>query len=150
MSIIFDALQKTQQKREKKPGLDWQITTAKNTIEWVDTILLLLILSLLSVIAYHYFRTVMNHSAHVVAMPAVKQAISAPPVVAQAESVPAPEAMGHALVLNGVYVSNQEKLALINNQSYHLGDMVDDLKIVGIEFNRVTLQSKTGKMTLTS
>lgn len=45
------------------------------------------------------------------------------------------------LTLNGVLISGTEKIALINNQAFHLGDIVDGMKIVSIEVNSVKLQS---------
>lgn len=44
------------------------------------------------------------------------------------------------LILNGVMISGLEKIALINSQPYHVGDIVLGMKIVAIEFNSVKLQ----------
>lgn len=52
------------------------------------------------------------------------------------------------LMLNGVLISDEQKIALINNQPYHLGDMVDDMEIVSIELNTVTLKNAFHTMVL--
>lgn len=44
------------------------------------------------------------------------------------------------LTLNGVLISGADKVALINNQAFHLGDVVDGMKIVGIDSTSVKLQ----------
>ena len=52
------------------------------------------------------------------------------------------------LVLNGVLLGDQEKIALINNQPYHLGDSIEGMKIVNIELNSITLQDGVRMMVL--
>jgi hypothetical protein len=61
-----------------------------------------------------------------------------------AEKPPIPEIkplLSTRLTLNGVMISGDEKVALINNQAFHLGDVVDGMRIVAIEFNNIKLQS---------
>lgn len=45
------------------------------------------------------------------------------------------------LILNGVFISDKERLVEINNQFFHLGDTVGKMKVVGIEFSEITLES---------
>lgn len=105
--------------------------------------------------------------AQAVAEPVVEQAEPSPPVVQVYESQPAssqpieqdlssiPETQtmdalsspattsaptSAGLVLNGVLVSDDEKIALINNQSLHTGDSIAGMKVVSIEINKVILQ----------
>ena len=49
-------------------------------------------------------------------------------------------------ILNGVFLSHQENIALINNQAFHVGDTVENMEIVNISLNQVTLRD--GKNTL--
>jgi len=42
-------------------------------------------------------------------------------------------------ILNGVMISGAERIALINNQPLHIGDVIDGMKIISIEFNAITL-----------
>lgn len=163
MSIIYDALQKTQQKRESRYGRNSFILERRSfSVRQFNTVLLLLILCLMSYLTYQSFHILPKRQSQPITVqaksivnPIVKPTVA--PVVAEQSPPPLPQAIpsspsvsGQTLVLNGVYVSDQEKLALINNKTFHLGDVVDGLKIVEIEFNRVTLQSKTGALVLTS
>jgi hypothetical protein len=52
------------------------------------------------------------------------------------------------LVLNGVLLADQEKIALINNQAYHLGDSIEGMRIINIELNSITLQDGARTMVL--
>jgi hypothetical protein len=52
--------------------------------------------------------------------------------------------------LNGVYLSTDEKIALINNQFFHLGDLVDGMKIVSIESNRIILRHADNALILST
>lgn len=53
-----------------------------------------------------------------------------------------------SLELNGVFVSDQMRMAVINNQSYHVGDMVAEMKVIGIEHEGVKLKNDDGVMDL--
>jgi hypothetical protein len=44
------------------------------------------------------------------------------------------------LVLNGVFISDQMKVAMINRQSYQVGDKIGDMKVVAIEHQSVKLK----------
>lgn len=51
-------------------------------------------------------------------------------------------------ILSGVFLSQQERMAIINNQTFHVGDVVDGMKIVRIDLNKVTLQKDTQRLVL--
>ncbi len=67
---------------------------------------------------------------------------SQPPVTNTAPMPPINFDMGYNnnFTLNGVMLSNLDKIAMINNQAYHLGDIVNGMKVVNIDANSVTLQ----------
>lgn len=69
--------------------------------------------------------------------PQTSPELAANPVVSQQE--PAPYL--NKLTLNGVLISDSDKTALINNQAFHIGDMIDGMRIVTIDPTRVRLQS---------
>ena len=51
-------------------------------------------------------------------------------------------------VLNGVFLSDQLKLAMINNKSFHLGDTIGDMKITSIDPYTVELQNEKQSLVL--
>lgn len=118
MSIIYDALQKTQQTREKKIA---------SSLPWVTICLLIIIACLLIVVISAYY-------------PQIKKYFSFQSSVAL-PTVRAPATYQGNLVLNGVLLSNQEKIAMINNQAFHVGDTVDGLQVVDIQSTSVKLQN---------
>ncbi len=70
------------------------------------------------------------------------QPSQAPQVVAQPAPLPVNMALSSSkLTLNGVLISGSEKIALINNQTFRLGDLVDGMKVVSIDSTSVKLQS---------
>lgn len=72
--------------------------------------------------------------------PAPQLSQSAPPVLVQHPSLPIADYVGN-LILNGVFETDQDKIALINNQSYHIGDTVGGMKIVSMEMDSVKLRN---------
>ena len=192
MSIIYDALQKTQLNRESKRGTT---KLPSSRAQWMDFSLLGVIAVLLVMVAIAYYPRAVKHATvkpsqkpmapviQKVVMTSVQQpalivretikptiqperrvvrfepklkthppienlfspkisTIDPPitfklmqqqPVVA---SLPETEYRGK-FILNGVFLSDDEKVALINNQSYHVGDTLDGMKIVGIDLNSV-------------
>ena len=137
MSIIYDALRKTQENRENIR--DPQEMTGKTSVmksnrnfEWPDIFLLGSIGALLILLIAIYL-------THLSFTPdAKKVAVVTPPAVpAVTEPTPLPK-----LVLNGVFLSDHEQIAMINNQTYHFGDIVSGLKIVDIQGSSVKLQNE--------
>jgi len=47
--------------------------------------------------------------------------------------------MNNKLRLSGVFVSDKTRVAMINNQSYQVGDRIGDIKVVSIEHESVKL-----------
>lgn len=86
----------------------------------------------------------------VVTTPVATQPPVSSPTVASVQSLPVKPVVlqetnslpsNSKLILNGVLISGEEKMALINNQVFHLGDLVEGMKIVSIEMNNVKLQA---------
>lgn len=54
------------------------------------------------------------------------------------------------LMLEGVFLSENERLAMINHHTYHEGDRVNGMQVMSIAFDQVTLQNKSRSLTLRS
>lgn len=52
------------------------------------------------------------------------------------------------LVLNGIMMEGQHRVAVINDQTYEVGDRIDDKKITAISIDRVTLQNNQNSFEL--
>jgi hypothetical protein len=127
VSIIYDALQKTQRNRSSNKEINLDHINRK--IKFLDRGLLIAIILLLAIVVYAYHPLVTKH-LHVAKNKSVVAA--APQTVVTA----APANM----ILNGVLMSDNNQTALINNQFYHIGDSVNGMKIINIELNNVKLQ----------
>ena len=98
MSIIFDALNKTQKHRQAENHAKARLKTIRlPTIPWIKIGILMTISMLFLMLWSHYAR------------------IWNTPVAAPHKK----------LLLNGVFISEQNKIAMINHQSFSVGDMVD-------------------------
>jgi archaellum component FlaF (FlaF/FlaG flagellin family) len=125
---------------------------AVRNLGWLDKALVVFIIALLVFILILYWPHFTKHQT-------AQQAVTAAPVIVQAvESAPLPTtlpmnevasvipASANNLLLSGVLVSDNEKLALINKKMYHIGDNVEGLKILSIDINTVQLQDDHGRM----
>jgi hypothetical protein len=178
VSIIYDALQKTQQKREYVK-LQSNYTQPKAQNRWVKPIGYALVLLLLSastgaLVAMYWpsankkelaessaaeiagrIRAPRPEGEHLWVSNAINtnasNAVSAHPtgiepvsntIVADVSKSQQPDSLPFdtKLILNGVLISGIEKIALINSQPFHLGDLVQGMKIVAIEPDSVKLQ----------
>ena len=166
MSIIYEALKKTQHNREVKrnPARKIQRPRFKMRVnirdfDWPDVGLAALIGVLLvvsvSVYTVHFARKLSRHTivaSNHHAVPAIVPAILKAATPAAPTEMPAETMVMGAdntdLVLNGVLLSDEEKLALINNKTFHVGDMVGGMRIVSIDFNSVKLANGGQLMTL--
>jgi hypothetical protein len=136
VSIIYDALQKTQrartENRDYKPD---RFTLFRNILNAAVKIAVVLtafcIIYIYSPMVTKHFS--FKHTHKVAAVPQVQQQ-SEP--VAVAASVPVTQ---QGLVLTGVMLAGADSVAIINNHSYQLGDVVDGMKLIGIELNKVQL-----------
>ena len=136
MSIIYDALKKSQHARANKS----QIAVAQRPrLTRKNVIITLLILTSLFVVAATI--TITNQHAKNAAL-SQKKVVPVKPIVAIAQ---APR-----LMLEGVFLSENEKLAMINHHTYHEGDNVHGMQIVNIAFDQVTLKNNNRLIKLRS
>lgn len=162
MSIIYDALQKTQKNRQK-PQKTFFLKKFRLPSIWFDLIILAIIATLLFMIIVAYYPRVVAYfkRPHVAEekLPDVAQkpattvtgqpVLPVAPVSHEAEiqaQIAHETAYKSKNILNGVFLSDQEKVVLINNQTYHIGDVVDGMMIVNINSNSIKLQD--GKHTI--
>lgn len=139
MSIIYDALKKSQQVRSSRKT---RVAVAvKQRITRKNVIIMLLLLTTIFVISATITISgrLINNAKLSENKPIAKPR---PPVVAIAR---APR-----LMLEGVFLSSTEKLAMINHHTYHEGDTVNGMQVVNIAFDQVTLKNNTHSIQLRS
>lgn len=115
MSIIYEALNKTQQKRETI--VSSQITSKPNK-KWYNLRI--------------YLFTSIGIGAIGLAYMAYSNYGAATDINAMIDK---------PLVLNGVFLIGSDKYAMINNEEYKVGDKINNMSIVSIDMNNVKLQS---------
>lgn len=146
MSIIYEALQKTQRNRQNKLNSD-NIVNVENVtrrVDLFDLILIGIIITLLSAVVYLYHSHFSTKSQTKSTIPSVANVIpTETPAIQETQAIATPQ-----LTLNGVLVSDADKIALINNQPLHAGDTISGMKIVSIELNEVVLQQGTQRLVL--
>lgn len=131
MSIIYDALQKTQHNRAEIR--DSYQDKMSNRIDMLDKGIFITIVVLIVMVAFTYFpRVVKHYSGH-----ATHQTVA---VIKPIKKAPVQVSLN--LVLNGVLLAGRDadSVAIIDNQTYHIGDLVRGMKVVSIESNGVKLQ----------
>lgn len=134
MSIIYDALRKSQQARAAKAPV--VVTARRPKIQRKNIIITMLILTCIFTILA------------VVTIPG-GPSLKLPSLLGQHKAQPAAiVASAPRLMLDGVFLSDTEKLAMINRRSYHEGDSVSGMKVISIAFDQVTLRGKTHSVTL--
>jgi hypothetical protein len=142
MSIIYEALQKTQKKRRaimeaprvavvtKKPKLK---TRVSNKIALIDVMIGFTIIVLILFISLSLTNKYRKNHQFKIARAAILKDQS------NIKSMAANFKLNHKL--NGVFISDKNSFALINNKSFHLGDMIDGMKIVDLNINYVKLEN---------
>ncbi len=150
MSIVYDALTKTQKNIENRRHIFSQNNQTRN-FNWFNALLLSIIfgLTILALVAYY------PKLSHILPNPfanqSKKKGITAPTnqlIASQAARLPTVDSplseimYQGSLQLSGVFISEQEKIAVINGQSIHIGDIVDGKKIISIDYEKVRLQDK--------
>lgn len=156
MSIIYDALQKTQQRREIK-----SITEIRpNRHYFLYSVLLMTVISLIFFITYKSLRSTKTpvtppHAIHSLAS-ATTTATSAPATpqlinknyVAKKTPMLAKNDTIDSIVINGIFHSQNLKMVMINNKPFNEGEEVNGMKIVKIESDHVNLQEGTNIVAL--
>lgn len=129
VSIIYKALQKTQKNRDRVTT----VSTAKRSPKlmlWIDLGLITAIGILLFVVLHAYYPQAKHYFS--------KKAIKTPLVAPLINEVD----YKNKHVLNGTFISDTTKIAMINNHYCHLGEIIDGMKLVSIDDNIVTLQNE--------
>jgi hypothetical protein len=148
VSIIYDALQKTQQTREQQREEDGQAPSAEveaaapdvtsaprkpRNLKWLKIAIPASVLVLLLVATVKYWPLLKAHYAPPPPV-VIKVAPPKPPSIA--------EAYKRTHVLNGVFLSRREVVAMINNTLVHVGDKIDGLTIIAIGTHWVKLKNE--------
>lgn len=139
MSIIYNALQKTQRNRSGRRTRFYH--TAGVLPSRIMSIVSIITISALFAMAiytvYKYFPPLSSFHFAKTETPKVSKQLPTPPPIQHINQA----VYKSKHFLNGVYVSDQEKFAMINFQMFHVGDMVDGLRVTSITTNSVTLQN---------
>ena len=131
------------------------IQASRNQIDWFDVSIRVIIYSLTSIAIYGYYprltqlfeqqifvkpshATVIqnNTSASKMAVPSVVQPMQ--PAIAPFDAL----SFKTKHPLTGVFISNSETLAMINNQFFHIDEKIDNMKIIQITLEGVTLSNE--------
>jgi hypothetical protein len=160
VSIIYEALQKTQVEDELQHIPSSQDEMTKD--DWIDVGISLMIAFLLAMIMVAHYPQFNNKSKDILLSKKNSKVVSilkvseetVKPVVKQASDatiigVPFDEAaykLNHTL--NGVFVSEEEKIAMVNNRFFNIGDSIDGMKVVSIEPDKIKLQNKNNILEL--
>lgn len=153
MSIINEALKKTgqhiQENEAKKNSLPDKKTGPRPLLLYI--LILLVGISLSSFIFSllgHKIKTVevSKKAAIAIQQPAILPPLPVEPVLAKEEKK-APEA---AFVLNGIFFSDNDGYALINNQIVRENESVDGAKVTKITANTVELNNQEKLITLST
>ncbi len=139
MSIIYEALKKTQEQRE--PIREMAAPVKKISAKRTKTRIFFygMMIALIFLANYPAFKK-NHHPVKTIAKltpptaPVTPPAVTSPPVIQQ------------PIVLNGIFISNQKQTALIDNQFYTLGDTIQGMKIISIETKSVKLQNANGSI----
>lgn len=133
MSIIYDALKKSQQARAAKAPI---AVARKKRINRKQAMISLLVLTTIFMI--------------VTALTMTRGKSLSLPLLSRHEIKPTAIALNAAprLMLDGVFLSDTEKMAMINRHSYHEGDSVNGMKVVSIAFDKVQLKNQTHSIIL--
>jgi len=148
VSIIYEALQKTQieDALQHTPSSQNEMTRD----DWIDVSISLIIAFLLAIIIVAHYPQFNSKSKAILEVPddIVKPVIK-PATNPKIIAVPFDEAaykLNH--ILNGVFVSDEEKIAMVNNRFFNIGDNIDGMKVISIEPDKIKLQHTHGIMEL--
>lgn len=144
MSIIYEALNKVQKTRtqslpteESLKEKDFNSHAKLERSLWMKPSILALMVVLIGFLTY----AIVSHFK--------KNPIVISKVAAMSDNKPESKPESNAaLELNGVFTSDANKMAMINNQLLSVGSSINDMKIVEIDQNSVTLKSATRTVVL--
>jgi hypothetical protein len=140
LSIIYDALKKSQKTRAIGSRLKIARIPKNRRAQMIAVLLFLT--SLFVVVATIKLSSQPTKAPIMQGARVIKQSA---PLQTAAANVVAPR-----LLLDGVFLSDKEKLAMINHRAYHEGDLINGMQIVSIAFDEVTLKNNARSLTLRS
>lgn len=153
MSIINEALKKTEEHLQKNAAKNNPLPSKSfNPKPFLFYILILLSGLALS----NFIFTLLKHKTQVIQIPKKNTEtiikISNPPPRPILPSLPAEEnkPIETSFVLNGIFFSDNDSYALVNNQIVRENDYVDRAKVVEIAAHRVQLDNAGQTITLTT
>lgn len=130
MSIIYEALKKTQENRQTSQSVAKQEVVIPRSNRTKVTLLFMFGIVISAFFAYERFGGSIEAEQKFMSS---KKLASNPP---------------KNLQINGTFFADQIKMAMINHQMYHVGDTVGDMKIIGIETDKVEFHNEQGDITL--
>ncbi len=140
--MIYEALQKTQGEGETHVML----STAEDVMtqdDWIDVSISLVIAFLLATLIVVHYPQFNTHSESISMKKNITTAnLSAKSVVATTGPAQIKFQTGH--MLNGVFVSGDEKVAMVDNRFFSIGDMIEDKMIVNIQPDHIKLKNNNG------
>jgi len=123
LSVIYNALKKTQETREEQQKIPPKksVLLFSNLVDikrkWIQLIMCFAIAIIIAMMVYTF-----------------KYSLTS------AKSLPANTVTSEKLTLTGILISEKTKIAMINKQTYSLGDTIQGKKIVSIHLNGIRLQ----------
>lgn len=138
MSIIYDALNKTKPstKLEMHASLKPRVAVRPKGKPW-----------LFFVVAALFTLAVGLTFQHLSAPTPAKRAL-APLRARQVAMIPTARHPFSNAVASGVMLSRHERMAMINDKQYHIGDKLADMKIVAINADAVNLKCEHGSRSI--
>ncbi len=156
MSIIYEALQKTHDERQTA-SLPQENMTRDDWIDVGISLVIAFLLATLMVAHYPQFntksdnnsigkKTLINNAKPMEQTAAILK-IPDDTIPAAPQNIEKPvdaAAFQSKHTLNGVYVSEAEKVAMVNNRFFYIGDNIDGMKVTGIELDKIKLENQNG------
>jgi hypothetical protein len=140
VSIIYDALKKTQQNRVSYTE-NLILQQPKRKYFWLLPTALITGFVLFVVVSFYIYPRIKFNTLPSDFAGASVNSIAAKTKVKTKTNIEATVSTSNKFVLNGVFLSDNVKIAMINNQSYAEGDTIDNMKVVSVEANQVRLQN---------
>lgn len=164
VSMMYEALQTTQVEDEVQSTLFPQDDMTLD--DWVDVGISLVIAFLLAVlIVAHYpqfnnpskasvqttrnveFLEIPDETVKLMTKPSHSENIAKP--VVESKIIPVGDEIYQSKhILNGVFVSEDEKVAMVDNRFFSIGDSIDGMKVISIESDKIKLQNNSGVIEL--
>lgn len=150
MNMAYEALQEAQPEGSEQAVLSQDNMTGD---DWIDVGISLVITFLLAALIIMHYPQFNNKSQHhsMANNNFLKKVNSIPQETIQSLQASNSQALTHETddyklkhVLNGVFVSDQEKVAMVNNRFFNIGDSIDGMQVVNIEPDKITLKNTNG------